>query len=233
MIPLDLLTDETLKALNGRYGWVTGTPDSNGRVLGSRAALFQIPDEKVRVAEARIGLSGKTVVEFGCLEGAETIGLCRMAAGVTAIEGRPENVEKTRVRCALYDVNPVVKQADLETELPPGADVFFHSGVLYHLEDPVGHLLRICPLTRAMLLDTHHAKSPAGRYTCPVDGAEYRCGRYSELEHPKSGLRKTARWLGLGDITSTLGRFFSDVEVVRDEKERYGHRTTIVAKTRR
>lgn len=230
MTPLDRLSNGDLAAINAKYDWLTGTKDRVGRVLGSRDKVFHIPDGKVRIADEKIGLAGKSVVEFGCLEGAQTVSLCGLAANVVAIDGRLPNLEKTEARCALYGHSPTLVMMDLEDHAPEPADVYFHSGVLYHLANPVDHLLRICPNTKAMLLDTHHVKAPKAKYQAK-DGKEYACGLYPELVgHPKSGLSKTARWLELDDIVAILGQFFGSVEVIRSEQERYGLRATIVAK---
>lgn len=231
---LDDLTDADLASLNKQYLWVTGTLDSRGRILGRKQALYPFPHPKITAALTRLDLTGKSVVEFGGLEGAHTIELCRAARDVTTIEARQANIDKLRVRCGLYGVAPKIVKADIETELPPAADVFFHSGVLYHLQDPVGHLLRICPLTRELLLDTHHTKAPNTSYVCPVNGKEYDCWVYDENKAGfKSGLREFSRWLRLRDICETLKRFFHSVELADSAMEKNGPRTTIVAKDRK
>jgi tRNA (mo5U34)-methyltransferase len=228
--PIDALDDEALREINTRHAWVTGTADSRGRVLGRPERILAIPDSKVAIARDRIGLSGKTVVEFGCLEGSHTVALCLLARHVVALEAREENIARTRIRCGLYGAVPEILKMDLETHLPPPADVFFHSGVLYHLKDPVGHLLNISPLTDAMLLDTHYADTPREKYVCPNDKKTYRCLIYREDVHScKSGMRPFSRWLGLADLVGTLKGRFKRVEVVDDRQERNGRRATMVA----
>lgn len=229
--PLDSLSTSELAAVNKRYGWLCGTRDSKGRVLGNKDKVFDIPDWKVSAAIRHLGLAGKGVVEFGCCEGAHTVALCQAADHVTGLEGRPENVEKTLVRLRLYGQDAHVLRADLETELPPAADLFFHSGVLYHLQDPVGHLRRIAPLAPELFLDTHYVKTPNGHYRCGVDGQEYPCWLFGEtVKHPKAGLRSFARWLPLDSLLGVLNDLFSDVEVIRYPQERNGPRVSIVAR---
>jgi tRNA (mo5U34)-methyltransferase len=228
--PVDSLSDEALRVINTRHAWVTGTADSRGRVLGRPERVLAIPDSKVAITRDRIGLSGKTVVEFGCLEGAHTVALCLLAKRVVALEARDENIARTRVRCGLYGVVPEILKMDLETHLPPPADVFFHSGVLYHLQDSVGHLLNISPLTDAMLLDTHYADAAFEEYVCPKDKKTYKCLIYGEnVRVCKSGMRPFSRWLGLADLVSTLKSRFKRVEVVDDRQERNGRRATMIA----
>jgi tRNA (mo5U34)-methyltransferase len=228
--PVDSLSDEALREINTRHAWVTGTADSMGRILGRPERVLAIPDSKVAIAHDRIGLSGKTVVEFGCLEGAHTVALCLLAKRVVALEARDENIARTRIRCGLYGVAPEILKRDLEINLPPSADVFFHSGVLYHLQDPVGHLLNISPLTDAMLLDTHYADTPGEKYVCPKDKRTYNCLIYGEdVRVCKSGMRPFSRWLGLADLVGTLKGRFKKVEVIDDRQERNGRRATMVA----
>jgi methyltransferase family protein len=229
-LPIDSLTDIQLEAINKRYGWLTGTRDSKGRVLGNPGVVFDIPERRVEIAHKAVCLTGKTVVEFGSLEGGHTVALCRLAGKVVCLEGRDKNIEKTRERCRLYGVTPEIVKADLEYDIPPKADVFFHSGVLYHLQDPVGHLIKLRDLTDAIVLDTHHVKDPTVKYECPIDGKLYDCWLYNEpSSNPKAGLRPFSRWLALKDIVGLLSQWFSKVEVARDEKERNGPRATIVA----
>lgn len=232
--PIDVLTDEELLAIEKAHSWVTGTADSNKRILGRRENLFEIPERTVLIAIEKIGLAGKKVVEFGPLEGAHTVALCQVAASVIALEARDENIEKTRIRCKLYGVSAELVKMDVETQTPPEADVYFHSGVLYHLEDPVSHLIKIMGLTREIVLDTHHALEPDVSYPCTVNGKFYPCWIYQEPKKGcKAGMSPFSRWLKLKDIVTLLESRFSRVEVVRDEIERNGPRATLIASGRR
>jgi hypothetical protein len=228
--PIDQLTDQELEAVEKAHVWVTGTADSKGRILGRRGNVYPIPERRVVIAQERIGLSGKTVVEFGSLEGAHTVALCQLATRVIALEARDENIVKTRVRCGLYGASPEIVKMDVENGTPPPADVYFHSGVLYHLQDPVGHLLRVMRSASEMVVDTHHTREPNTGYTCAANGKSYPCWLYKEPSSGyKAGLRPFSRWLRLQDIVAVLGERFKKVEVARDEPERNGLRATIVA----
>lgn len=227
--PLDSLSDTELAALNRRFGWVCATTDARGRVFGA-GKPFQMPERKILIAEDKLGLKGKTVVEFGALEGCHTVSLAQRAKSVIALEGQNENVEKIKVRTRMYGVSVDVRRMDLETDTPPGADLYFNSGVLYHLQDPAAHLTRISAGAKELLLDTHYVKDPPKTYTS-ANGGTYPCSLYHE--HPgaaRSGLRSFSRWLGLPAIVDILKSHYIKVEVVRDENERNGPRVTIVAK---
>lgn len=228
--PIDRLTDAELNVYNRQYRWITGTNDSKGRVLGLPRRLYKIPERRIQIGHDKLNFSGKTIVEFGSLEGAHTVALCRLGKSVVALEGQDVNIEKTKIRCSLYGVSPEVRKADLETELPPPADLYFHSGVLYHLQDPVGHLLRIMPLTKELVLDTHHFRAASGTYKCPVDRKTYPCWTYNEpVGDVKAGLRSFSRWISIYDIVKVLRTRFERVEVARNEVEGNGPRATFVA----
>jgi len=232
--PVDRLTDQELEEVNRKHPWVTATRDAKGRLVGRPGhpgAIFDIPERRVEIARDKLGLSGKRVVEFGSLEGGHTLGLLACGAEVTAIEGRAENVEKTRVRCALYGWKVDVRRIDVERDPIPSGDLFFHSGVLYHLEDPVAHLAMIAPLAPELLLDTHHAKRVDRRYVSRFEAKEYEVLGYKEPTGAfKAGLRPLSRWLPLDTLTGLLRRFYGQVEVVRNERSRNGPRATIVCK---
>jgi hypothetical protein len=229
-VRIDDLTDAELREINSRYGWTTGTLDSNGRVLGNHH-LYLIPDSKVILADKHFSLNGKTVVEFGALEGAQTVSLCRLAWRVIALESRSENIEKIRVRCGLYGAAPEILKMNVEVETPPAADVFFHCGVLYHLEDPAAHLIAISSLTSHLFLDTHYAAATESEYVSPADRRSYRFWNYREAPgHSWSGMSQFSRWLALEDIVGILKRSFRRVEVVRNEMENYVRATVVAEK---
>jgi len=234
--PIDLLSDAELQAINRKYEWVTATSDARGRILGrpSPSYVYAIPERRVIIARDSVGLKGKKVVEFGSLEGAHTVGLLACGADVIALEGRDSNIAKTKERCRLYGFEPKIQKCDVEKDEIPSADLFFHSGVLYHLQDPIAHLLRVMPLASEIVLDTHHTNNPTSAYVCATNGRSYPCWIYTEdVRGYKAGLRNFSRWVTLSALVETLKEAFSDVKVARDEIERNGPRATIVARGKR
>lgn len=228
--PVDLLSDAELQAINRKHTWVTATYDAKRRIVGTARPdfLFEVPERRVVIARDKLGLQGKRVVEFGSLEGSHTIGLFSCGADVLALEARDENIAKTKERCRLYGFTVKVQKCDVENDPIPSADLFFHSGVLYHLQDPVRHLRRIAPLAPQILIDTHHTAKADTSYVS-ADGKAYPCWIYNEPSGGyKSGLRPISRWLLLPTLVEVLKELYSSVEVVRDEKERNGPRATLV-----
>ena len=192
--------------------------------------------------DERFGLAGKHVLEIGCFEGVHTIALCDRAGGVTAIDGRIENVVKTIVRCAMFERRPTVFVCDLERPEPEQerrmrADLCHHMGVLYHLADPVTHLRQLGGwVSGGLMLDTHYATPDDADDSYEVDGRTFRC----------RSLRRGARGPVLGDArrsragscSTTCSRCSArpastTVDVVERRDERNGPRLLLFAEKTR
>jgi tRNA (mo5U34)-methyltransferase len=244
ILHVDPLSDEELVELNAILQWNCFTVDRHGRRFGQpawegkRAEPEPVPHPRILRMDEHLGLAGKHVLEIGCLEGAHTIGLCRLAGRVTAIDSRIENVVKTIVRCSFYGVHPTVFPCDVEA---PGidrahlaADLAHHVGVLYHLRDPVRHLLDLGRSIReGLLLDTHVALDEQATDVYEVDGTSYRYRHYREGGRSEvfSGMYDHAKWLRLDDIRAVLDRAgFGRTEVLDQEPQRHGSRVTLIVR---
>jgi hypothetical protein len=240
---LELLDDRELAELNALLPWSAFVVDGRGRRFGSiawngkRIEPQEIPDRRVLMLDERFSLADKTALEFGCFEGIHTVALCRLARQVTAIDARVENVVKTMVRCAFFDQHPKVIRLDVEkppaNDELPAADVACHIGVLYHLRDPVRHLLALGRRLRlGLLLDTHFALDEEAALTYEVDGVPWRYKRYREhgRQDVFSGMYDHSKWLRLEDIVLLLRLAgFAEVELIEKRAERNGPRALLVA----
>lgn len=241
---VDPLRDEDLSTLNGLLRWNAFTVDRHGRRFGGvawagkRDRPQEVPDRRILLLNERFGLADKHVLEFGCFEGIHTVGLAMFAQKVTAVDGRIENVTKTIVRAAFYGCHPTVFKHDVE-EVPVRvdllqADVLHHVGVLYHLSDPVRHLLEIGKYIRSgIMLDTHYALPEEARGSYVVNGREYMYKWYREggLGDVFSGLRRHSKWLPLDVITGLLQESgFGKVELAETRVERNGPRALLIAR---
>jgi tRNA (mo5U34)-methyltransferase len=241
---LDRLTRDDLAALNGLLKWNCFTVDSHGRRFGDRARAGKreepqtIPDRRIALFDAEFGLADKHVLEVGCFEGLHTIALCRVAARVTAIDARMENIVKAILRCHFYDVNPDLRRCDVEIadELAalPDADVLHHVGVLYHLVDPVQHLQRLAPKVRlGMMLDTHVSTAEQAVQALASGGRTYRCRKVGEsgVADVFSGMYAHAHWLVLEDLLELLRALgFANTRVIETRDERHGPRVLVMAR---
>lgn len=229
--PVDSFTEAQLASVNAAHPWDCCTLDGRGRRVGRPdGRLYEIPHRLVVMAEQWLGVKGRSVVEFGCLEGAQTISLCKLTDRVTAIDARPGNLVKTAVRTAIYGHFPTIKRVDVEIEPPPPAYVYFHAGVLYHLLDPVEHLRLLSRSCRCLLLDTHYTKEPRQSYTTKSGGLYRVEEKREEVAEIRAGMRSVSRWLTMDALKAVLGDGFSDVALMDDREERNGPRCTIVAK---
>ena len=242
---VERLTAEDLVRLNELLPWRCFTVDREGRPFGGmawrgkRVAPESVPDRRIELFHKRFDLSDKHVLEIGSFEGIHTIALCRLAARVTAVDARIENVVKTIVRCAFFDERPRVIVHDIEDETRSGeflyADVCHNIGVLYHLADPVTHLRHLGTwISRGLMLDTHYARDEDAVETYDVNGERFRFRRYSERGRRDvfSGMQSTSKWLRLDDIETVLkGSGFDTVEIVETREERNGPRVLLFAET--
>jgi 2-polyprenyl-3-methyl-5-hydroxy-6-metoxy-1,4-benzoquinol methylase len=240
---VDELSGDDLKRLNELLPWRAFIVDAHGRGFGGTAWRGKrdtpavIPDPRIERFHERFDLSDKHVLEIGCFEGIHTIALCRLAAQVTAVDARVENVVKTIVRCAFFDERPRVFTYDVEhghgADQSVHADLCHHVGVLYHLDDPVRHLRRLGEwITQGVMLDTHYAREEDATESYDVDGETFRYKRYRELGRGDvfSGLRPNSKWLLLNDITAILRiAGFNTLDVVERREERNGPRVLLFA----
>jgi hypothetical protein len=240
---VDRLDDADVERLNELLPWRCFTVDAHGRPFGGvawrgkRVSPQLIPDPRIERFHERFDLTDKHVLEIGCFEGVHTIALCQLAARVTAVDARVENVVKTVVRCAFFGERPLVFPYDVEggdddDELLR-ADLGHHVGVLYHLTDPVSHLRRLATwISRGLMLDTHYARDEDAGEEYDVGGRGFRFRRYEERgrEDAFSGMRPHSKWLLLEDIVGELRESgFETVEVAETREERNGPRVLLFA----
>lgn len=240
---LDSLSDNDLERLNRLLPWQAFVTDGAGRRFGDSAWKGKrdvpqaVPDRRIRAMDSRFCLAGKCVLELGCFEGVHTVGLAHFAGRVKAVDSRIENVAKTVVRCSLFGVYPEVSVWDVEQPLPRGfsidADYAHHVGVLYHLHDPVTHLMRLGPHIRdGIMLDTHYSEPSDATNTYVAGGAEYAFREYREFGRDEvfSGMSSTSKWLTLdGLMTALRNAGFHNVEVSEKRAERNGPRALLFA----
>jgi SAM-dependent methyltransferase len=108
-------------------------------------------------------VTGKRIVDLGCLEGGYTVEFARMGMDALGIEVRQTNfaacehvkahVDLPNLRFARDDVWNIQKYGEF--------DAIFCSGLLYHLDRPLEFLKMISPLCgRVIILNTHVAREP-------------------------------------------------------------------------
>lgn len=240
---LDILGDDDLDQLNNILDWNCFTTDSHGRRFGMAAWGSKrdkpevIPDRRITMMHEKFNLANKHVLEVGCFEGIHSLGLLQYTDRVTAIDARMDHVVKTIVRCAMFGYHPTVFKYDIE-KVPADAslleaDFIHHVGVLYHLIDPVNHLIGLGKYIKyGVMLDTHYCLPDDATETYQVNGQKYSYKRY--LEHGQkeafSGMYDHSKWLLMDDIIKCLqDAGFGKVEIVEQRQERNGPRVLLFA----
>jgi hypothetical protein len=123
--------------------------------------LSLFDDDRMHWAMARFGgLSGRSVLELGPLEGGHTYLLDRAGARVLAVEAQTraylrcliakELLGMSRARFVLGDFNAYL------SETTETYDACFACGVLYHVRDPLETLVMISKVTSWLFLWTHY-----------------------------------------------------------------------------
>lgn len=242
---VDLLPDEQLAELNRMLDWNCFTVDVHGRRFGKphgakkRQEPQPVPDRRIVLMDERFGLADKTVLEVGCFEGIHTVALAQRAKHVIAVDSRIENVVKTMVRVGFFAEQARVICCNLEdlddqTAALLRADLVHHVGVLYHLQDPVTHLLSLRELAPAgIMLDTHYAAPETATDAYDVGGETYRYFRFKEkggYAGVFSGMYEHAKWLTLDGLQKALRLAGYDrIELVERRDERNGPRLLLFA----
>lgn len=243
---VDLLTDGELEELNSLLPWKCFTADASGRRFGWPASASkrnvpqEIPDYRTPMLDAEFSLRGKHVLEVGCFEGVHTTGLATLGATVTAIDSRMENVVKTMVRTGFHGYPVKVFKCDVEKSEDfarlPEADIVHHIGVLYHLKDPVSHLLAMGRLAKVgVMLDTHIARPEEATRSYRAAGREFSYKHYREggYENVFAGMYDHAKWLTLNTIRLLLTEIgFGRIRVIEERDERNGPRVLLIAARR-
>ncbi len=241
---VDLLNDEDLERLNAMLDWNAFTVDRRGRRFGGiawsgkRIEPQEVPDRRIVLMSSHYDLADKHVLEVGCFEGVHTVALAQSAKSVTAIDARIDNVVKTIVRCAMYGLHPTVFRFDLEQKYDEyeclAADYCHHVGVLYHLKDPISHLIALGNVIReGLMLDTHYCLDGDANLSYESNGRRYEYMWYREFGAKEvfSGMYDHAKWLRLDDIVGTLKQTgFAEVEILEKRAERNGPRVLLMAK---
>ena len=240
---IELISDDDLARLNNMLSWKCFTADTKGRRFGNKAwkgkrdTAQLIPDPRILEMDRLFTLKDKTVLEVGCFEGVHTIGLAKLGARVYAVDSRIENVVKTLIRTKLFGYTADISLCNLElsTDMArlPSVNIMHHVGVLYHLKDPVSHLLALGTIVNdGMLLCTHYAMEDMLSDSYMLDGKEYRYFKYLEKGRDDffSGMYDHSKWLLIEDIKYLLAQSgFTDFRIMADEQQRNGPRVTLFA----
>jgi SAM-dependent methyltransferase len=204
--------------------WASRFPDLDPPVIAGDAPLFTVDHRPGQAAAAFGGgsgrLDGSRVVELGPLEGGHTYQLERLGAEVIAIEGNAEAYLKCLIVKEVLGMRAKFLLGDFGRYLDGVErpfDVVFASGVLYHMEEPLRLIERICRAGDNAFLWTHYYDPERCQ---GFQGAVIAHGGVS-VEHFRKGYGDQSHgrfWGGLDDAACWLPRD----EIVRAFKA-FGH----------
>jgi tRNA (mo5U34)-methyltransferase len=235
------LSDQQLADFCAAVPWETATRLPDARLLGrldAPRAVAPADDYRFRAIDARADLRRDRVLEMGCGEGYHTVQLASRFTQVTALEARPRNIACALVNMFVHEATNVqVRMMDVR-EVGPSLgrfDLVFHSGVLYHLSEPVEHLRRVAGLSDQLLLDTHYAPSGDRYPRADLDsgGKRYpavawREGGWTDVF---SGLEAESRWLRREALLEALADVgYREVEVLAEYEMEVGPRLALWAR---
>jgi SAM-dependent methyltransferase len=228
MLRLPFLDRDPLsREFRSRGPWVTRFR-IDGRTYGGKAEL--VDDGRIGQFAAAFP-EAQSVLELGCLEGAHSFSLAKLANRVVAVEGRHENIARAQFVQELLKVeNVTFVEADLETvplERFGRFDAVFCVGLLYHLPKPWLLLDQLAGVAPNVFLQTHYAEHEEAT----VDGMPGRTYREHGRADPLSGLSPESFWLTIPALTERLERSGYAVEVLEaDLSHRNGPIVTLAAR---
>lgn len=178
---------------------------------------------------------GARIADVGCLEAGYAIGFARAGYTVLALEGQAENVARARAIAAAVELPHLTIVHDDARHLDAYGpqDAIFCSGVLYHLDDPVGWLALAAQVAPVLLLRTHVAidapRFPLGPWT--IDAQGYRGRWFPEAPGPWSSVGNARSfWLEEAALTAALADAgYTTVTPVDDPRTTTGEWVSLLA----
>ena len=229
--------------------WASAFPPPLEHVRAGGAPLFSAPHVGWGL-ERLGGVTGQRVLELGPLEGAHTWQLDRAGAReVVAVEANARAFLKCLVTKELLGM-PSARflcgdlERYLEAHLARGGEPFdlvLASGVLYHLQDPVGVLDLLSRVTNRLLLWTHYFDAEligarphlAVKFPSSVrrehDGFRYTLHRQEyqgslDWRGFCGGSAATSAWMPRADVLGALDHVgFEVLQVAFEEEDHLGH----------
>ncbi len=223
----------------------------NGVIGGSfnnkkRYGAQPLPDPLVKELNRHLDFRGKSVIEAGCFEGHHSISLAACGAKVWGFDSRIENILKSLARAWFFGLEHAIRFDLINLEAISVSSFYketfakdrvfcFHSrGVLYHLKDPVAHLVDVAQLQpEHIYLHTQIASTDMAKETYMTKLGALPAYRYREKKltiSPFSGMEDYSLWLTEESLASTLKQLgYPDLEVLSKKDERNGPRIELIA----
>jgi len=175
--------------------------------------------------DAIFPLAGKTVIEFGCLDGYQSLGLCHLKARLTCLDARAENVIKTRAALNAVGFDAPIFVDDFHNAHANKYgrfDLAFAHGVYYHSVAPFVFLENLVSLSDHIFLGGYCATDDL-----PVQGWEhieyqrrvYRAKHYTERQHFTAGINKHSWYFHKDDLKRFFAERGFEITTISDEPQ--------------
>ncbi len=177
-----------------------------------------------------VDFTGKTIIEFGPLEGGNTIILQTLGVkSITAIEGHMENYVRCCVIKNLFALHKATFHFDTAmnatVEKYGNYDIALVAGLFYHLDNPHIFLKHLSNMTDTIVLSTHYADEESPSPDTAISeihthGHTYKGKLFKESVGPNSGLQSFAFWPFREDLFKMLtNNGYLHIHIVRDSTD--------------
>ena len=181
-----------------------------------------------------VDFKGKRVIEFGPLEGGNTIILEKLGAKeIAAIEGHTENYIRCCVIKNLFRLNRSTFHFDnvmnVKIEKYGKHDIAFVAGLFYHLDTPHIFLEQLATMTDEIIMSTHYADEDSPSPDADIKeiqykGFTYRGKLFKENMGPNSGLQSFSFWPFREDLLNMMyNAGYKQVHIIRDLTDKGTH----------
>jgi hypothetical protein len=231
-----VVSDFTLKNIfDGFPRWVSGF-EIEGKFYGGQAdytskRISMLNEERLYEL---IDFKGQSVIEFGPLEGGNTIILEKLGAKyITAIEGQIENYIRCCVIKNLFRLNRSTFHFDnvmnVKIEKYGKHDIAFVAGLFYHLDSPHIFLEQVAIMADAIIISTHYADEESPSPDADIKEIHYKGFRYrgklfKESVGPNSGLQSFSFWPFREDLLNMMyNTGYKQVHIIGDLTDKGTH----------
>lgn len=172
-------------------------------------------------------LTGKTIIEFGPMDGAQTAGLVNLGAkSVTCIEARAESFIKTMVAQYAFrweNVKIVMDDFHNADNLKYGRfDLAFAHGVYYHSVAPFFFFENLMSLSDNILIGGYVHRGPDSTYgewdTLEDAGKKYRVKRVPMGQSYNTGVNKFGYHFSKDDLVGYFSSRNFEITIISDEE---------------
>lgn len=167
-------------------------------------------------------LAGKRLIEFGCFDGYQSLGLCHLGAKLTCMDARADNVIKTRAALNTVGFNAHIIMDDFHNAHANKYgrfDLAFAHGVYYHSVAPFVFLENLMSLSNSIFLGGFCATEelPSTKWhNLEYQGRSYRAKHYLEIENFTAGLNKHAWFFHKDDLKGFFTERGFEVTIISD-----------------